>query len=69
MVPYYSVYIISYINISHVISEKVVGYIVSNFVDFLNGSIFHKNIIFHKGRPIQLFVQRSWPGQFFPNPR
>ena len=46
MVPYYSVYIISYINISHVISEKVVGYIVSNFVDFLNGSIFHKNIIF-----------------------
>ena len=46
MVPYYSVYIISYINIRHVISEKVVGYIVSNFVDFLNGSIFHKNIIF-----------------------
>ena len=44
MVPYYSVYFISYINISHVILEKVVGYIVSNFVDFLNRSIFHKNI-------------------------
>ena len=35
MVPYYSVDFISHINIGHVISEKVVGYIVNNRVDFL----------------------------------
>lgn len=35
MVPYYSVDFISHINIGHAISEKVVGYIVNNRVDFL----------------------------------
>ena len=39
MMPYYSVYFISYINISHIILEKAVGYVVSNCVKFLNDFI------------------------------
>ena len=49
MLPYYSVYFISYINIGHVISEKVVGYIVSNCVDFLIEFIsFNVNVTIKK---------------------
>ena len=38
--PYHSVYFISYIDIGHVILEKVLGYIVRNRVDFFNGIRF-----------------------------
>ena len=49
MVPYYSVYFISYIYIGHIISEKVVGYIVSNCVDFLIEFIsFNVNVTIKK---------------------
>ena len=49
MVPYYSVYFISCINIGHVISEKVAGYIVSNCVDFLIEFIsFNVNVTIKK---------------------
>ena len=69
MMPSSSVYFISYINISHAISAKVVGYIVSNSVYFLNECFSfianlqihnHKiqNLTFHKNIIFQ-YVQAN----------